>query len=82
MEIIRRIRLRAGLKAVTVARAAGIDPRTLSAIETGKVQSPRLETLYALARALNTPLEDILSEYSTSHSSRAHPAANTGFDRS
>jgi len=62
MESIRRERLAAGMKAVDLARAAGIDPRTLSALETGAAKNPTLNTLESIARVLRIPVARLLSD--------------------
>lgn len=41
-----------GLKAATLSRAAGLNPRAVKDIEEGRVQSPKLSTVFALSRAL------------------------------
>jgi DNA-binding XRE family transcriptional regulator len=58
---IRKLRIEAGYeKAVDFARAIGIDPRTLSQIETGRVRLPRTKTLLKIAEVLNTTIDDVL----------------------
>lgn len=56
---IRRLREQAGRTQEAVAAQAGLETATLVRIEKGK-QSPRYETLAALAQALGRPLADLL----------------------
>src|SRR5699024_7406670 len=55
----KRERLRAGLSLSEVARRAGIGKSTMSGLETG-TGNPSLETLWALAAALDIPLARLL----------------------
>lgn len=57
---IRSIRESLGMTQSALAATAGIGRITEVRIENGE-QSPRYETLMAIARALNKPLEDILT---------------------
>lgn len=57
---IRRIRQKKNIKQVVIAHLAGIDPKTLSAIELGK-QSPRTETLQRIAEALECDVTDFFT---------------------
>ena len=41
-----------GWRAVELARRSGVNPRTLDAIEKGRIESPSLRNLGAIARAL------------------------------
>lgn len=56
---LKRERLRAGLSLSEVARRAGIGKSTLSGLETGS-GNPSLETMWALAAALDIPLARLL----------------------
>ena len=60
---IRAIRETAGMTQAELAMAAGIGRITEVRIENG-TQSPRYETLVALARALGWPVADLLAEES------------------
>lgn len=42
-----------GLTAAGLSRAAGLNPRAVKDIEEGRVSSPRLSTVFALAEALD-----------------------------
>jgi transcriptional regulator with XRE-family HTH domain len=56
LENIRRMRM---LTQVELARAAGVSPTTVSAIETGKIGRPHFGTLNKLARALRVAPEEL-----------------------
>jgi transcriptional regulator with XRE-family HTH domain len=56
---LKRERLRAGLSLSEVARRAGIGKSTMSGLETGS-GNPSLETMWALAAALDIPLARLL----------------------
>lgn len=58
---IRRLREAANITQEALAEAAGIGRVTLVRIEHGE-QSPRYETLAALARALSRPMADLLTD--------------------
>lgn len=47
-----RLMAEKGLKAATLSKLAGLNPRAVKDIEEGKVSSPRLSTVIALAHAL------------------------------
>ncbi|AKE10406.1 helix-turn-helix domain-containing protein [Serratia liquefaciens] len=58
---IRRERERLGLSVTELARRAGIAKSTLSQLETGS-GNPSLETLWALAMALDVPVSRLISQ--------------------
>lgn len=58
---VRRLRTRAGLSVVELARRAGVGRATLTQLEAGG-GNPTLETLYALANELGVALADLLAE--------------------
>ncbi|ATD71365.1 helix-turn-helix domain-containing protein [Gordonia amicalis] len=51
--------LRADRSLGEVAVSAGISPETLRKIETGRMPTPAFATIAALARSLNTSLDDL-----------------------
>lgn len=57
---VRRVRAEQGLSLSDLARASGVAKATLSALEGGR-GNPTLETLSALAAALEIPMGDLLS---------------------
>jgi len=58
---LRRLRRSRGLAAVELARRAGLARATLTQLEAGG-GNPTLETLYALANALDAPLAELIAE--------------------
>lgn len=62
-ETIRRLREATQLSAAELCRRSGsIDPRTLSAIERGRIRSPSLKTLQAIAEGMGCLVRDLFSE--------------------
>lgn len=59
--VIRKRRELAGWKAAELARRAGINSRTLSAIELGRIASPSLKHLESLAHALGLSMASLFS---------------------
>nr|WP_281381986.1 XRE family transcriptional regulator [Nocardiopsis mwathae] len=58
---VRSLRARSGLSLSALARRAGISKATLSELESGS-GNPTIETVFSLARALDTPVSSLLSE--------------------
>lgn len=59
--IVKRIRLAKKLSGVEVCRRArDLDPRTLTALEKGRIRNPTLKTLHSLARGLGVNTEELL----------------------
>lgn len=57
---IRQLRKEKGLSGVDLCRAAGdLDPRTLTALEKGRIKNPSIKTLTSVARGLGIPLSHI-----------------------
>lgn len=54
-------------KAVELARKSGINPRTLDAIEKGRIESPSLRNLESLARALGISTASLFSTSESDH---------------
>lgn len=59
--ILRERRELIGWKAIEVARRAGINPRTLNAIELGRIASPSLRHLESLAHVLGISMASLFS---------------------
>ena len=49
-----------GLSQEKLARLADVSNNTIFNIETGKQDNPTVETLKKIAKALNTPIEDLI----------------------
>lgn len=60
-KVIRRQRELLGWRAIELARRSGINPRTLDAIEKGRIESPSLRSLETIARALGISLAALFS---------------------
>jgi len=59
-EMIRSMRLARGLSGAELCRRAGdMDPKTLTAIEKGRIKNPSMQTLQSLARGLGTTVSEI-----------------------
>lgn len=57
---LRRLRENAGVSLSTLAKAAGVGKGTLSSLEAG-AGNPTIETLWALAKALDVPFGELLA---------------------
>lgn len=60
-DLIRDRRLALGISGSELARRAGIDKGLLTLLDQRKIKQPRVDTLRALASALEIPLGDIYS---------------------
>lgn len=56
---IRELRVKRGLAQIALAKKTGIDPRTLAAIESGRIVTPSLARLKQIAACLDTPLKNL-----------------------
>jgi transcriptional regulator with XRE-family HTH domain len=59
-EIVRRRRLELGLSQIEVSDAVGMSQRWTSAVETGEIKVPRVETIRRLSKVLSVPVADLL----------------------
>ena len=57
---VKRLREKAGLSQEKLARLADVSNNTLINIEEEKQNNPTIETLKKIAKALNTPIEDLI----------------------
>ena len=60
-KVIRRRREFLGWKAIELSRKSGVNPRTLDAIEKGRIESPSLRNLESLSRALGISTASLFS---------------------
>lgn len=67
--VLRQIRLAHGLTQVTLAKQSGIDPRTITAIEKGRILNPSLINLKRLTQALGITLRDLFGRLEAEESS-------------
>ncbi len=58
-DTIRSFRQTKGIRAAHLARKAGLDPRTLAAIESGHIQNPSLEKLRNISASLEVSIADL-----------------------
>ena len=65
MVILQKMRERRKLTQEELSRASGIKQQTISAIESGKNKCPRVDTLYALAKALKCTVDDLIDDGQT-----------------
>jgi transcriptional regulator with XRE-family HTH domain len=59
-QAVRHFRLEKGLSQAALARAAGLHPSLISAIERGKTDNPTFETLIALADGLGITKSELV----------------------
>ena len=60
---IRHLRTVKQLTGVELCRRAGdLDPRTLTALEKGRIKNPSIKTLQSLSRGLNLPISDLFRD--------------------
>ncbi len=57
---VKRLREKMGISQEKLARLADVSNNTIINIEAGKQQNPTIETLIKIAKALNTPIEDLI----------------------
>lgn len=57
---LRAFRDERGLSAAELSRKAGLNPRAVTDIEDGRALSPKLATVFALARALNVDAGEMI----------------------
>ena len=61
-ENLKRYRAKIGLSQDQLARKAGITYSTLTKLESGVNQNPKVKTLQQLAKALDVTLDDLMKE--------------------
>ena len=57
---VKRLREKMGMSQEKLARLADVSNNTIINIEAGKQGNPTIETLKKIAKALNTPIEDLI----------------------
>lgn len=60
--MIKELRMKRGLSQNELARRAGIRQGVLSYIESGRTKHPRIDTLAAIAAALDVPIERLMQK--------------------
>ena len=66
-KVIRRQRELLGWRSVELARKSGVNPRTLDAIEKGRIASPSIKNLQSLANALGVSTASLFSTSEENH---------------
>ncbi len=59
---IRELRTKRGLAQIELSKRTGIDPRTLAAIESGRIVTPSLASLKQIAACLDIPLKNLFGQ--------------------
>jgi len=59
-KVVKRLREKMGLSQEKLARLADVSNNTIINIEAGKQDNPTIETLKKIAKALSTPVEDLI----------------------
>lgn len=78
-ETILALREKAGLSGAELCRrGGGLDPRTLNAIEKGRIRNPSLESLRAIARGLGCLVKDIFAEAELQEDRHYWPVSQKG----
>jgi len=57
---VKRLRGKMGISQEKLARLADVSNNTIINIEAGKQDNPTIETLKNIAKALNTPIENLI----------------------
>lgn len=57
---VKRLRGKMGISQEKLARLADVSNNTIINIEAGRQDNPTIETLKKIAKALNTPIEDLI----------------------
>ena len=60
--MIKELREKLGWSQNELARRSGVKQGVLSDIESGKTKHPRIDTVSAIAEALNVPIEKLLKK--------------------
>jgi transcriptional regulator with XRE-family HTH domain len=69
---VRRLRAGRGLTQAELAEAAGLEPRSIRAVEGAKT-APRLDTIVRLADALEVPIGDLFAAARLPNPKRGRP---------
>jgi len=60
--LIRELRKKRGISQNELARRSGVKQSVLSYIESGRTKHPRIDTLAAIAAALEVPIEALMQK--------------------
>jgi len=65
-ENLKKFREEKGMSCDMVARLSGVNYSTYTKIDSGEIRSPRVHTVYMIAKALGVTIEDLIGEESLS----------------
>jgi transcriptional regulator with XRE-family HTH domain len=77
-ETIRRLREERNLSGSEVCRAGQLDPRTLTAVEKGRIKNPSIETLHAIAQGLSLSISDLFRRAECGEEKNFHVGTQKG----
>lgn len=78
-KMIRRLREEKKISGAALCRQAGdLDPRTLNALEKGRVKNPSLQTLQSVARGLGLSVADFFRENDLDAAHQVHTGSQKG----
>ena len=60
--MIRELREKKGWSQIELARRSGVTQSAISDIESAKTKNPRIDTMDAIARALNVPIARLINK--------------------
>ena len=77
---IRDLREEKKLSGIELCKKSGnLDPRTLTAVEKGRIRNPSLETLQAIAKGLSISISDIFRRAETTQEEYLYQGSQKGF---
>lgn len=78
-EVVLRLRQEKGISGIELCRRAGhFDPRTLTAIEKGRIKNPSIKMLQRLARGLNVSVSDFFRQAELEQDQYCFPGSKKG----
>lgn len=75
---IRELREEARMSAIELCRKASFDPRTLTAIEKGRIKNPSFQSLQKIAQGLGCFVTDLVSRAETKQEKNYHLGSQKG----
>ena len=81
--VVRRMREERNLSGVEMCRRAGadLDPKTLTALEKGRIRNPSIKTLQAIARGLSVNVSDVFRAAESNLERHLYQGSQKGFYR-
>ncbi len=77
--IVRRLRMEKKMTGAELCRNSGMDPRTLTALEKGRIRNPSLDTMTAVASGLGLKVSDIFRQSEQSKTNFFYTGTQKGF---